>query len=322
MKYYAKKTRTLRPREPSRETTQLQSENQTQIFGAKSENEDARNERADDEHAPPPKDRSGKLAAARKGQFETDEDLLSALEYFKSLGSMDRLGNSRAIKHTDSVKCEPAVHGPDRDNGPSGNHFTTDSSNVWQKIIDRTLSKNSFKISELILDDMIDETIDLLNRLERADVTRHARQTVKSVLVSIKKELNHSGRIAKTGAPALPKQETLDVGAICRQARESSAKHFGVPGREQATPFRHDFRERTKRQICLDGDWMMNVLQRQVEFEDYVVRKNYLTKEYVYANELTLEQIVEEAMASVIDDFVDETGEAVKEVLSREVYTK
>lgn len=249
---------------------------------------------------------------------KNDEELLSALEYYKSLQSM----NIKKQKKQLFVKNEnfetPNVQIMQEKKSKEVNN-TEGKSNVWQRIINSTLSKNSFYITEMILDDLMQETIDYLNFLEEKESKEVKTENVKGILLTIKQEQDNQNKIKDLSETDIQKSDHIDINIISNKALKSSTKFFSKKAASENNLF-YDFRSKKKRKVNLDPSFMMKIFEGQVEFENFVIDKNYLSKEYVYANELTIEKILEEMKEEIINEFTKESGDVIKELFKKEVY--
>jgi hypothetical protein len=323
LKYYAKKSASNRIRNQEK-NIEIEENQQNQNFGGKIQLHEDQNNENIDINQPLSRIKDRKSINHKIKHYDNNEDLLSALEYYKSLNSaldsqftqIQKVSFKKNELQYSNVEIKR-----DEEMEPNNEIDFSESTNIWQKIIDSTLSKNSYKISEMILDDLMCEIIQYLNKFEEKSSNEYKKENVKHILLSIQNEQENKEKILKISEP-VEKENIIDIEDISKDVIESSKKYFKKINNYTNSGTIFDFYKRQKSKLNLEADLMMNIFKNQVEFEDYVIQKNYLTKEYVYANELTIEEIIEDLTKEIIEGFIHETNDAVKEILENEIYQK
>ena len=245
---------------------------------------------------------------------------------------------------------------------PIESNFIKEDGNIWSKMMSKIIGKNSFEVTELIIDDLLQECVLILNKIENQTVSKNKEKEIEILLKNIKSEQfkiakmidfededfakkdvsisgnvrefkdlrstgnNHNNQNNPNHNFSPNNTEILESQISVNEIVPSliyDSKRFNFDGKSVkniAMKGFHDFRNREAKPVILDGEFLMRIFENQMLFEDYSQSKNFLNRDYVFANELALEQILSDLQEEVLAEFSRETEQISKEIVQKEIF--
>lgn len=270
-----------------------------------------------------------------------------AMEFYREI-SLKQTKNMQPQNHNQvqATKQNPQIFS--NPNPPLNLHYSANSNfpnpttNIWSQMMSRVLTKNSFEITETLIDDLLTECVFILNKIEHESVNQNKEKEIQTLLKNIHNEQSKMNRFLNLDDLEIRKkmgrQAQIDDSESSLKNPENMNFNFSdiVPGILKENKFSilqdeknknkknsiFDFRDRPPKQKILNGEFVMKIYENQMFFEDYAMSKNFLNKDYVLANELALEKIISEVQNQVLAEFSKETHQLSKQIVEQEIFVK